>query len=102
MTRIHHKSMVQKKNTKKTPKRKYLFQGHSTRSKHWFEPDIEWVEENFSIREPDFYKRLFHINIEGQSGLTYHIFPVPIGNVKNTGEIEYNLKTKLVIYHKNY
>ena len=80
--------MVQKKGTGETPKIKYLFQEQSSRSKRWFDLDIEWVEEKFSTREPKFYKRLFQTNIEGQSGLTYPIFSVPIGNAKETDEIE--------------
>ena len=39
--RICRKSMVQKKDTGKELKRKYLFQGQSARSKHWFNLDIE-------------------------------------------------------------
>ena len=62
-----------------------MFQGKSARSKHWFGIDIEWVEESFSTSEPHFYKKLFQTNIEGQSGITYPIFPVPIGNEKETG-----------------
>ena len=45
-----------------------MFQGKSARSNHWFDIDIEWVEGNFSTREPQFYKRLFQRNIEGQAG----------------------------------
>ena len=51
---ISSKSMVLKKYTGKEHKREYLFQGKSARSKHWFDLDIEWVEENFIIREPQF------------------------------------------------
>ena len=69
--------------------------------KHLFDLDIEWVGENFSTREPQFYNRLFQNNIEGQSGITYPIFPVPIGNTKETGKVEYDLKAPLVKYHQN-
>ena len=62
--------------------RLYLFQVQSTGLNHWFDLDIKWVEENFITREPQYYKRLFQTNIEGQSGLTYPIFPVTIGNSK--------------------
>ena len=60
----------------------YLFQGQSARSKHWFDLDIEWIEENFSTREPQFYQRLFQSNIEGQAGSKYSTFTVPTGNEK--------------------
>ena len=43
--KIGSKSMVKKKDTGKEPKRKYLFQGQSERSKHWFDLDIEWVKK---------------------------------------------------------
>ena len=42
---ISLKIMVQKKKRNKT-KIKYLFQGHSARSKYLFDIDIEWVERN--------------------------------------------------------
>ena len=38
---------------------KFKFQGLSARSKRWFDPDFDWIEVNFSRREPDFYKKLF-------------------------------------------
>ena len=33
----------------------FNFQGKSTRTKHWFDLDHEWLKENFMTREPDFY-----------------------------------------------
>ena len=78
-----------------------MFQVQSIISKHWFDLDIEWVEEHFSTIEPQFYKRLFQSNSEGQSGLKYPIFNVPIDNAKETDEIEYNLKDPLMAYHQN-
>ena len=44
---------------------------------------------------------MFQINIEVQDGLSYPIFPIPIGNAKNTGEVEYDLKSPMVAYHQN-
>ena len=40
-------------------KSKFKFQGQSARSQRWFDLDFDWIEVNFSIREPDFYKKLF-------------------------------------------
>ena len=77
-----------------------MFQEQSARSKHWFDLDIEWFEEKFSTREPQFYKRLFQTNIGGQYGITHPIFPVPIRNAKETGEIEYCLQAQLVEYYQ--
>ena len=99
VVRICCKSMFNKKDTERKPKIKYLFQGNYARWKNWFDPDIEWVGENFSTRKCHFYKRLFHINIERRYGLTYPIFPVPIGNAKEAGEIEYGLQAPLVAYN---
>ena len=101
MLRIHCKIIVQNKTPGKTPKRKYLFQGKSARSKHWFDIDIEWIEENLSAREPQFYKRCFQRNIQGSYGSKYPTFPVTIVNAKETGEVEYYRKVTLVEYHKN-
>ena len=38
---------------------KFKFQGQSARSQRWFDLDFDWIEVNFSTREPDFYKKLF-------------------------------------------
>ena len=41
-------------------------------------------------RRTEFYKRLFQCNIEGQTGKRLLTFPVPIGNVNETGETEFH------------
>ena len=33
---------------------KYLFQGNSTKLKHWFDCDIEWVKENVITKDTQF------------------------------------------------
>ena len=38
---------------------KLKFQGQSARSKPWLDLHIDWIEVNFSTREPDFYKKKF-------------------------------------------
>ena len=35
---------------------KFKFQGRSERSQCWFDIDFDWIEVNFSTREPYFYK----------------------------------------------
>ena len=35
---------------------KFKFQGQSARSQRWFDLDLDWIEVNFSTREPDLYK----------------------------------------------
>ena len=44
---------------KNTNEAKFNFQGLSARSKRWFDLDFDWIEVNFSTREPDFYKFFF-------------------------------------------
>ena len=34
---------------------KFKFQGQSARSQRWFDLDFDWIEVNFSTREPIFY-----------------------------------------------
>ena len=46
--------------------KKYHFQGKSARSKRWFGIDHECLEEMFCTCEPDFYAKLYNINIEVQ------------------------------------
>ena len=41
---------------------KFKFQGQSARSQRWFDLDFDWIEVNFSTREPDLYKKLFQIH----------------------------------------
>ena len=38
---------------------KFKFQGLSARSQRWFDLDLDFIEVNFSTREPDFYKKIF-------------------------------------------
>ena len=44
----------------------YSFQRQSAQSKHWLDIDLDWIADNFMTREPEFCKRLFQGNIEGQ------------------------------------
>ena len=38
---------------------KFKFQGQSARSQRWFDLDFDWIDVNFSTREPDLYKETF-------------------------------------------
>ena len=67
------------KNNKKS---KFKFQGQSGRSRLWFDIDLDWIDINFSTREPDFYKKLFQIHDNEQETNTFKFFQVPIGNAK--------------------
>ena len=61
---------------------KFKFQGQSARSKLWFDLDLDWIDINFSTREPDFYKKLFQSHDNKQDTNTFKTFQVPIGNAK--------------------
>ena len=61
---------------------KFKFQGQSARSPRWFGLDFDWIEVNFSTREPDFYKKLFQSHDNTQDINTFKIFQVPIRNEK--------------------
>ena len=61
---------------------KFKFQGHSSRSQCWFEIDFDWIEANFSTREPDLYMKLFQSHDDTQDTNTFKFFQVPIGNAK--------------------
>ena len=38
---------------------KFKFQGQSAGSQRWFDIDFDWIEENFSTREPGFYMTFY-------------------------------------------
>ena len=61
---------------------KFKFQGQSARSQLYFDLDLDWIDINFSTREPDFCKKLFQIHDNKQDDITFKTFPVPIGNAK--------------------
>ena len=71
---------------------KFKFQGQSARSRYWFGIDLDWININFSTREPDFYKKLFHSYDNEQETESYRIFEVPIGNAK---------VVKAFVFHKD-
>ena len=63
---------------------KYNSQGQFAISILWFDIDHEWLEENFSTSELNFYKCFYQTNIRGQEKKKYRLFVVPIGNAKIT------------------
>ena len=64
-------------------KDKFKFQGQSTRSQRWFDIAFDWIKENFSTREPDFYKKIYQSHDETKDTNKFIMFVVPIGNAKN-------------------
>ena len=61
---------------------KFKFQGQSGRSRLWFDIGLDWININFSTREPDFYQKLFQSHDNDQNTDTFRTFQVPIGNAK--------------------
>ena len=61
---------------------KFKFQGQYARSQLWFDLNLDWIDINFSTREPDFHRRLFQSHDNKQDEDTFKIFQVPIGNSK--------------------
>ena len=61
---------------------KFKFQGQLARSQRWFDLDFDWIEVNFSTREPDLYMKLFQSNDNTQDTNTFKFFQFPIGNEK--------------------
>ena len=79
---IHKKDLDGKNEKEKTEK--YNFQYKSARSKCWIDLDHEWLEEIFKTGEPEFYKKLYQINIKGEEMKIYQFFVVLIDNEQIT------------------
>ena len=61
---------------------KFKFQGKSAISQHWFDIELDWIEVNFSTREPDFYRKLFQSHDDTKDINKFRLFQVLIGNEK--------------------
>ena len=79
-------------------KAKFKFQGQSARSQLWFNLDLNWVEINFSTREPDFYKKLFQSHDDTQDDNTFKTFQVPIGNAKGVESFKFQNDAPIIKY----
>ena len=77
---------------------KFKFQVQSARSQLWFELDLDWIDINFSTREPDFYKRIFQSHDNKQDKDTFKSFQVPIGNAKVVRLFIYQKDAPIIIY----
>ena len=68
---------------------KFKFQGQSARSQLWFDPDLYWIDINFSTCEPGFNKKLFQIHDDDQDDITFKTFQVSIGNEKVVNHLSF-------------
>ena len=57
---------------------KFNFQGQSARSQRWFDLDLDWIEVNFSTRDPDSYKKTFQSHDDTQDINKFKLFQVKI------------------------
>ena len=64
-------------------KDKFKFQGQYAGSQCWFDFDFDWIEENFSTHEPNFYKEIFQRHDETKDKNKFTMFLFPIGNANN-------------------
>ena len=53
---------------------KFNFQGQYARSQRWFDFEFDWIEVNFSTREPDFYKNFFQSHDDTQDTNKFKFF----------------------------
>ena len=79
---------------------KFKFQGQSARSQLWFDLDLDWIDMNFSTREPDFYKKLFQSHDDKQDKDTFKTFQVPIGNAKVVKSFMFHKDAPILSYCK--
>ena len=77
---------------------KFKFQGQSERSQLWFDIDLDWIDINFSTREPDFYKKLFQSHDDKQDDITFKTFHVLMINVKSVKSFMFQHYAPIINY----
>ena len=77
---------------------KFNFQGKLARSQQWFDLDLDWIEVNFSTREPDFDKECFKIHDGTQDNNTFKSFQVPTGNTKCVESFKFKIDALILKY----
>ena len=60
--------------------------------------DLDWIEVNFSTREPDFYGKLFQSHDYTQDINTFKSFQVPIGNAKCVESSKFRIDDQMLKY----
>ena len=58
----------------------------------------DWIEVNFSTREPDFYKKKIQSHYDTQDINTFKIFQVPIGNAKCVESFKFRIDAPILKY----
>ena len=80
---------------------KFKFQGQYARSQRWFDIDFDWIEVNFSTREPDFYKKIFQSHDDTQGTNAIKSFQVPIVNSKCVENFKFHNDAQIIKYFMN-
>ena len=81
---------------------KFKFQGHSAKSRYWFDLDLDWIDINFSTHEPDFSKKFFQNHDNEKEADSFRIFEVPIGNAKFVKSFVFHKDAPTLIFHQIY
>ena len=89
------KFITESKNKNET---KFKFQGHCAISQRWFDLEFDWIEENFSTHEPDFYRKPLLIHDDTQDTNKFKMFPVPIGNSKCVEKFKFHNDAPMLNY----
>ena len=55
---IQLKAIEEKELKLSKPELDYKFEVQTGRTTHWFDLDLEWLENNFETSKPDIYKRI--------------------------------------------
>ena len=76
----------------------FKFQSQYVRSQLWFDLDLDWVDRNFSTREPNFYKKLFQSHGDTQDDISFKTFQVPIGNEKYVRSFKFQNDAPILNY----
>ena len=77
---------------------KFKLQGQSAISQCWFDLDFDWIEVNYSTRDPDLYKKLFQTHDDAQDTNSFKFFQVPIGNSKCVKTFKFHNDSPILKY----
>ena len=80
---------------------KFKFQGQYARSQRWFDLDFDLIEEDFNVREPGLFKKIYQRHDETKDKNTLKMFVVPIRNSKKVEEMKFHIYEPRLEYLQN-
>ena len=85
VAKLRHKDLKFVATDKNKNEAKFKFQGKLARSQLQFDLDLDWIEINFSNREPNFYEKLFQSHDDTQDNNTFKKinYQLEMQNVQN-------------------